>query len=91
MAVYLLSYDLRRPGQNYQALYDELRSLDGVRVLESVWLLDVPQTAIQLRDAVESYLDRNDGVLVLEITPSADWAYSNLIRATGLWLRRKRP
>jgi hypothetical protein len=91
MAVYMLSYDLRQPGRNYRDLYDELRRLDGVRVLESVWLVDVTQTAMQVRDAVETYLDRNDGVLVLEITQFADWAYSNLIGSSGLWLQRKRP
>lgn len=91
MAVFMLSYDLRRPGQNYQALYDELKRQDSVRVLESVWLLDVPQTAAQLRDAVASYLDRNDGVLVIEITQSAAWAYTNLIGTSGSWIKRKLP
>lgn len=91
MAVYLVSYDLRQPGQNYQALHAELRSVDSVRVLESLWLLDVPQTAVQVRDAVASYVDRNDGVLVAEIMPGSDWAYVNLRGNTGAWLKRKRP
>lgn len=91
MAVFMLSYDLRQPGRNYQALHNELKRLDSVRILESVWLLDVPQTASQLRDAVASYLDRNDGVLVVEITSSAMWAYINPIGSSGAWLQRKRP
>lgn len=91
MAVFVLSYDLRQPGRNYEALYQALRRVDGVRVLESVWLIDVAQTAAQVRDAVKSHLDRNDGVLVVEIREFADWAYANLIGSNGAWLQRKRP
>ncbi len=91
MAVYMVSYDLRAPGRNYQPLYDDLKSVDSVRALESVWLIDVAQTASQVRDALLKHLDANDGVLVLNIPVGSGWAYSDLLPRAGTWLKSKRP
>lgn len=35
---YMISYDLRNPGRNYQTLYDELESFKAKPVLESQWV-----------------------------------------------------
>jgi hypothetical protein len=38
MALFEVSYDLRKPGRNYQGLYDRLAAWGAFRVLESVWM-----------------------------------------------------
>lgn len=90
MPVYLVSYDLRAPGRNYTPLYSQLKRL-GLRALESVWLVQAEQTAPQLHDALHTYLDRNDGLLVAEIDIDADWKVSGLQTGAANWLKLRRP
>ena len=83
MAVYLISYDLRAPGRDYEPLYKAIKATTHCHAMDSAWLVDVNQTPIQLREAVESWVDANDVVLVTRFR-SPDWAAYNL--ACGKWL-----
>jgi hypothetical protein len=74
MAVFVVSYDLNAPGQNYQPLIDALEAVPHCHPLKSFWLVDVEQTAIEVRDALLSYMDSNDSLAVIEFTPTAQWA-----------------
>ena len=75
MALYLRSYDLRKEGRNYKALYDELAKFNAVRILESDWCFNRVQTNTQnLRDHFRQFIDVNDGLLVAEII---NWASYN--------------
>lgn len=71
---YLLSYDLKAPGRNYQNLYDLLERLDAVRILESVWLLDTHYNATQLESAFNAVTDSNDQHCIIELEPRSDYA-----------------
>ncbi|EAS40398.1 hypothetical protein C9J48_27370 [Photobacterium profundum] len=74
MALYFLTYDLRK-SKNYDALYKELDSFNAVRVLESTWCFNRFNTSPEgLRDYFEKVLDKDDGIMVSEVTK---WAYSN--------------
>lgn len=71
MALYFLSYDLRKV-RNYQPLYDELAKFNATRVLESVWCFErFNTTAVGLRDYFGRLIDNDDGLLVIE---AKDWA-----------------
>lgn len=71
MALYFLSYDLRKT-RNYQPLYDELNRIRAVRVLESVWSFEMNEVnAAALRDHFKSYIDSDDGLLVIK---ASEWA-----------------
>jgi CRISPR/Cas system-associated endoribonuclease Cas2 len=65
MSLFVITYDLRK-NRNYQTLYDELERLDAFRVLESVFLADLSNTAAEVRDHLESFIDGDDGILVVE-------------------------
>lgn len=91
MSILMISYDLRTPGRNYQDLYAAIKAVDHCHALESVWLIDVNQTSIQVRDSLKALADANDGILVIEFAPQAGWAYSNLLPGAGEWIKRKRP
>lgn len=71
---YMISYDLRKPGRNYQPLYDKLKEFNARPVLESQWVFDrVDTNADGLRSYFQQLLDPNDGIFVnsLEIP---DWS-----------------
>lgn len=75
MALYLLSYDLRKEGRDYQKLYDELKSFNAVRILESVWCFKRNYTScVALRNHFKRFIDSNDGIIVTEVH---DWATYN--------------
>lgn len=75
MALYLLSYDLRKEGRDYQKLYDELKDFNAVRILESVWCFNRFNTnSYGLCNYFRQFIDSNDGIIVTEVS---DWATSN--------------
>lgn len=78
MALFLISYDLDSPGQNYEAVYRLLRSWGAQRVLESTWMLKANNTSCAaMRDAMmpsnNGPLDSNDRVVVVEVHTWAVW------------------
>jgi hypothetical protein len=90
MPAYSVSYDLRTPGRNYQPLYDALIQARAVRALQSLWLLDDPNTSGYVRDVLRSLVDANDGLLVTEIANS-NWASFKLPPEATEWLRARFP
>jgi hypothetical protein len=72
MAMILVTYDLKQPGRNYDAVHAYLRTFTHCKGLESVWLLDTPVSAERIRNDLMGYIDGND---VLFVTPLAHgWA-----------------
>lgn len=91
MAVYLISYDLRAPGRNYDTLYASLKSVPWAHPLESVWLVETDATAARVHDTLKAALDEGDGIMVVEITSSAAWAISGINKPSSDWLMKRRP
>jgi hypothetical protein len=85
MSVYCVSYDLNQAGQNYNALYDELKKSPGwCHPLDSTWLISTGETAQQLSDRLRKHLDNNDTLLVIGVTKEyAGW----LTQDTWDWMR----
>lgn len=68
MTVYCVSYDLNKAGQNYSALYDELKASPGWwHNLDSTWLVSTQESADQLCDRLLRHLDQNDRLLVIKV------------------------
>lgn len=85
MSVYCVSYDLNQAGQNYNALYNELKKSPGwCHPLDSTWLISTGETAQQLSDRLRRHLDNNDTLLVIGVTKEyAGW----LTQDTWDWMR----
>lgn len=63
--IYSITYDLRKPGQNYSKLIDKIQSLgDWAHPCESNWLVDTGLTAGEIYQALKPYLDENDQMLI---------------------------
>lgn len=76
MKLFLISYDLNKPGQDYADLWSYLQQIGAQRALYSAWTLRSPGTALQITKAVINVgrLDGNDRVLVTDMT---DYAWLN--------------
>lgn len=82
MALYLLSYDLRKD-RDYDTLYTELDNFKAVRVLESCWCFKrINTNAEGLRNYFKQFIDSDDGLWVSEVAEDKDgyyqWAGRNL-------------
>jgi hypothetical protein len=73
---YFISYDLRKPGQNYQPLWDALRRMGATRRLESVWVVTLQATGQTkaIFSTLNPQTDTNNGLLVLEELDGQDWS-----------------
>lgn len=72
MTLFLISYDLMKPGKNYDALTEALRQKGAKRVLLSQWALKSTSTSVQVLEWARQYMDTNDRILVCEV--NANWA-----------------
>ncbi len=74
MANFIVTYDLNGPNPSHKQMDDHLAKLTAKRgrVLETVWWVDYPGTAVALRDQVKTILGREDLLLVIE-AKSAAW------------------
>lgn len=71
MALYFVEYELRNE-RNYPKITKELESFGAVRVLNSYWCFNRFNTTSQeLRDHFKQFIDKDDAIMVTEVT---DWA-----------------
>ena len=74
MSTCIISYDLNRPGQNYNPLYEAIKRYDNWwHHLDSTWIIVTPQTAVQVRDNLTQHIDSNDKLLVVKSGREAAW------------------
>lgn len=76
MSVFLVSYDLRDPGRDYQPVYDALTRAGARPVLLSDWLLRTDWSAAQIRDWLMQLVDSNDRVFV-NLLDGVGWIQSH--------------
>ena len=71
---YLITYDLCKPGQNYNDLTTAITSYPGYcKLSESSWVVTSTKTSSEIRDHLTSYLDKNDVLFVGKLSGEADW------------------
>jgi hypothetical protein len=78
MAAYIISYELRRLGANYDGLVEAIKTYGTwAKVLETVWVIKTNRTAAEVRDSLQPYMDANDGLFVVKSAGIAAWAGVN--------------
>lgn len=71
-----INYDLRKPGRDYQPVYDYIKSHDGhAKPLQSLWLVRTEKSAATIRDELMRLVDSNDKIATFDVTGDA-WATS---------------
>src|SRR5947208_3217570 len=86
--VYCVSYELRVAGKNYEPLYNELKkSTRWWHYLQSTWLIQTDETAVQVWQRLVAHVDQQDSVLLIEVRNNAqgwlpkdawDWIRDNV-------------
>lgn len=89
MKLYSISYDLATPGQNYPLLSEAIKAISGYwcKPLLSLWFVQSTMTAMQIAEYLKLFVDKNDKIVVTEIT--TDWATYNAPVEVVNWLRAK--
>lgn len=83
--IYSINYDLKRPGQNYDALHEAIKGCGAWwHYLGSTWLVDTNLNAKGVWDRLSPHVDKNDNMLIVGITrdysgwlPQAAWDWIN--------------
>lgn len=71
--VFSVNYRLNAPGQNYDALSDEIKNSDGWwHYLTSTWLVATNESADELARRLLQHLDANDSLLVIGVTDESE-------------------
>ena len=77
MTCYIISYDLRAPGRNYEQLYAAIRAYEKwAHVNESMWAVVTEKNAVEIRDDLCRYLDSNDRLFVVKSGIESAWRNS---------------
>ncbi|MEQ9690567.1 MAG: hypothetical protein RLO48_12620 [Bauldia litoralis] len=67
--IYAINYDLKRPGQDYDALHEAIKNCgDWWHFLGSTWLVDTALSSQGICNKLEPYVDTNDVFLVIGVT-----------------------
>lgn len=86
MYLYLISYDLKVPGRNYEGVISALKSAPAWwHYLESTWIIRTELTIAAWNDKLISQMDKNDSLLIIDVTgkPRNGW----LSKKAWEWLR----
>ena len=70
-----ISYDLNSPGQDYEAIFDEIKSLGSwAKVQKSFWYVNSRLTAKEAADRIRKKMDKNDSLIVVDASNNnASW------------------
>jgi hypothetical protein len=82
MGVYIVTYELRKPGKDYKSLYDYLKGFTHCHNSTSCWFIDTTQTTEQVRDGGNAHIDSNDILFVGKL--AYDWHGYGVV--CGAWL-----
>lgn len=86
MKAYLITYDLKKRGQDYKSLYDAIKSASfddtWCHYLDSTWIIKSNLSVQQVSDKIKQAVDDNDNFIVIEVVknyhgwlPREAWDY----------------
>ncbi len=87
---FLISYDLKQPGQDYAGLYNAIKSLgEWQHPLESTWVVSVPSSydASMIYKELKPCADKHDNMFVVEITGANRQGW--LAKSFWSWMKDK--
>lgn len=89
MGIYIINYDLRKPGRNYDDLYTSIKSYNHIHPLESCWLISTALNYKQISNHLASKIDTNDKLSVMKVADNinTEWYTWNFSRNEAEWLQ----
>jgi hypothetical protein len=83
MALYLVSYDIEKKNDDYQSLWDELKTLKAVKILYSEWAVPYGGTASDLVKLLRTHIETGDKILACELFNTAGVISWNKLKISG--------
>jgi len=85
--VFLVTYDLNKPGKDYSSLYKTLKSaVTWWHYLDSTWLIETSESSAVWYNKIAPSLDANDHILVIQVTKNYEgW----LPKEAWDWIRER--
>lgn len=71
-----VSYDLNRPGQDYQDLYNTIKQANSwAHPMDSLWFIQTQESVNDWSDKIRRKIDENDHIFLVDITgkPRQGW------------------
>ncbi len=69
--VLLITYDLKRPVQQYAALHAEIKRYGTWwHHLESTWIIETSESPKEVYSKLLTHIDQNDNLLIIEVKPN---------------------
>ena len=82
--IYIVSYDLLTPGQNYLRLTDAIKAFGTwAKINQSCWAVKSNLTAVQICTLLSQYVDANDSLFVCSLQ---SWASRGISDEVVSWL-----
>lgn len=69
--VYIVSYDLNKQGQNYDELYDRIKTISNdvwCHPMDSTWIIKCSKSSSEIYDYLSGAIDKNDVLFIAEVT-----------------------
>jgi len=64
-----ISYDLKKPGRNYDDLYNSIKSAPSwAHAMDSLWFINTPESVNDWSTKLRGVIDENDWLFVVNIT-----------------------
>lgn len=82
---YIITYDLDAPGQNYDKLIKKIKTYHWAKLTESCWCITSSKPAKDIRDDLNSALDKNDKLFVAKLSGESAW--TGLSSDVSNWLK----
>ncbi len=73
MKNYIVTYDLKKEGQDYTSLINTIKKYNNIHVMRSVWFIKSNNTATEINNQLKKYIDKNDLLFVSEIINNRNW------------------
>ncbi|WP_412475754.1 SinR family protein [Halobacteriovorax sp. YZS-1-2] len=85
--VKLITYDLKKPGQDYSELYEVIKKYDDWwHCMNNIWLVKTSESCGDIADKLLNCIDSNDKLLVTEL--SGKWACYIKSKECTDWLHK---
>jgi CRISPR/Cas system-associated endoribonuclease Cas2 len=85
MAVFIISYDPRKPDDDCGPLYDALDDMGAKRIQQSVWGVRTNSTADEIFDVLwERLPNENDHLFVIPFDKDGDYRNHSIIKLKDL-------
>lgn len=88
MTAYLITYDLNRPGQKYDDLYEAIDTVSDqwIHYLDSVWMVTSSKSAGQIATILKPHMDSGDNLFVVAISGAENQGW--LPQKAWDWIRQ---